>query len=478
MTAEEQALKGHVFVVHGKVNQVLHDAVVVPTDEFLTVEPHWRDLIETEQPPRPTTWAKGWGRHRDTRCWLVDVTDLYGVYDTVLDRLEGAVEDIARSEDLGDPRGRRALPLVAVPVLGIGKGGYDGQQGRVLTSLIARLTDLASTHQLDIALVAANSSVYHAAQNLRRKLDPPLPEFEARAKALGKRAKHGELALFLGAGISIPAGLPSWEDLIKDLAEEARLPHADLTELTPIDQAELIEHRAEAEAGSQRRVRFQQSVAKRTSKAAQPALLHALIAGLDIRQAATTNYDTLYEQAMEAAGHPVAAILPWASGSGADRWVLKLHGDREHPEQIVLTRRHMVRYDAANRPSAALLQSLFLTHHLLVIGASMTDDNVIRLAHEVQAYREDHHQEQSEFGTVLHPSNRGRSIRAQLWEGQLDWVHLPPRRRDGCLPGARNLPRSGRTPRLDHVGLVTRSTIRRPAGRGRPGPRASGPNAL
>ena len=83
----------------------------------------------------------------------------------------------------------------------------------------------------------------------------------------------------------------------------------------------------------------------------------------------------------------------------------------------------MVRYDAANRPSAALLQSLLLTKTLLVVGASMTDDNVIRLAHEVQDYRRVHQPDaDNTFGTVLDVSND--QLRAQLWEKQLDWVSL------------------------------------------------------
>jgi hypothetical protein len=90
---------------------------------------------------------------------------------------------------------------------------------------------------------------------------------------------------------------------------------------------------------------------------------------------------------------------------------------------IVLTRRHMVRYDASNRPSAAMLQSLFLTKHLLVVGASLTDDNVIRLAHEVQAYRDDHQGGGAgPFGTVLDVG--GGRVRARLWNKELEWLHL------------------------------------------------------
>jgi hypothetical protein len=84
----------------------------------------------------------------------------------------------------------------------------------------------------------------------------------------------------------------------------------------------------------------------------------------------------------------------------------------------------MVQYDAANRPSGAVLQSLLLTKRLLVVGTSMTDDNVIRMMHEVQAYREEHQGGRTEtFGTVLDAN--GDHVRSRLWDDQLDWVLLP-----------------------------------------------------
>jgi hypothetical protein len=68
---------------------------------------------------------------------------------------------------------------------------------------------------------------------------------------------------------------------------------------------------------------------------------------------------------------------------------------------------------------------MLLTSHLLVVGASLTDDNVLRLVHEVRDYLVstagnadfgDH------FGTVLtlHPE----PARCALWSGELDWVSL------------------------------------------------------
>ena len=221
--------------------------------------------------------------------------------------------------------------------------------------------------------------------------------------------------------MSIPAGLKSWRDLIGHLARVVpSITDQDLESLSATDQAELIE-RIDPEG-------FQVRVADLVRPATRPALLHVLLAGLDVSQVVTTNYDLLYERAVKASRRNIESVMPWSSALGAERWVLKLHGDINHADKdFVLTRRHMVRYDAANRPSGALLQSLLLTKHLLVVGASLTDDNVIRLAHEVQAYRDEHQQGSpaQPFGTVLDASPEGDRVRApRLWKGQLDWVHL------------------------------------------------------
>lgn len=127
---------------------------------------------------------------------------------------------------------------------------------------------------------------------------------------------------------------------------------------------------------------------------------------------------------MKAAGHTTDVVMPHQPAIGQRCWVLKMHGDVEHPDKIVLTRRHMVMYDAANRPSATLLQSILLTKHLVVTGASMTDPNVVRLTHEVDGYRQAHQDApHNAYGTALDVGPPSPS-QARLWKGQLDWVTL------------------------------------------------------
>jgi hypothetical protein len=66
---------------------------------------------------------------------------------------------------------------------------------------------------------------------------------------------------------------------------------------------------------------------------------------------------------------------------------------------------------------------MMLTRHLLIVGASLTDDNVLRLAHEVAEFRADHRSEQQPFGTVL--DVEASAARRQLWTGELNWLAMP-----------------------------------------------------
>ncbi|EKA62084.1 hypothetical protein B277_03490 [Janibacter hoylei PVAS-1] len=426
----------HLFVVHGRIEHLTHDVAIIPTDVDVTVEPHW-DAASPEADAKPARLNEGWARWGESSCWFVDVAS--GDVDAVLRRVRAALYDIAQThpwrvltpgslEAQGTPQGRRPLPLIAMPVLGIGQGGRGDQQGEVIEHLIRGLTETLKNLPFDIALVTPDPAVYAAAQHARVRAasDHPLA---GKAKDLASKARAGELALFLGAGVSIPAGLPTWHELIVQLGKSLDPGDREVLDgLDITDRAQLIQQLKPHG--------FQQSVADITSEVTRPSLVHTLLAGLDVANVVTTNYDALFESAMRAAGHAADVVLPHTSAIGQRRWVLKMHGDVDHPATIVLTRRHMVRYDAANRPSAALLQSLLLTKHLMVVGASMTDPNVLRLIHEVDAYRDEHGQARDgDYGTVLDagPTSPGQT---RLWEGQLDWVDLT---RQGIGSGPRTL---------------------------------------
>ncbi|WP_275586286.1 hypothetical protein [Geodermatophilus normandii] len=69
------------------------------------------------------------------------------------------------------------------------------------------------------------------------------------------------------------------------------------------------------------------------------------------------------------------------------------------------------------------MQATLLTKHLLVVGASLTDDNVIRLVHEVATLYEDHDRKRT-MGTLL--TLERQELTAKLWAPEFTTVPLGP----------------------------------------------------
>lgn len=82
------------------------------------------------------------------------------------------------------------------------------------------------------------------------------------------------------------------------------------------------------------------------------APIHALLQALPGVEAVTTNYDTLYERAVIAAGKSIS-VLPYQDTKGTtasrkSKWLLKMHGCVSRPQDIVLTREDYIRYKCVN----------------------------------------------------------------------------------------------------------------------------------
>lgn len=407
---------GHVFLAHSRIERVVHDAAIVPTDSEFSVRPYWEELIGAPlEEAKPAAWPVEFARSEaDAPVWFIDVGDVAGRGTKIL--TSRAVALLKAIMDTGLTRGRgRAKLRIAMPVLGIAGGGLGIQRGAVIAALIDALTGAAKRLDIDVILVTPTASVFSAAQHVRRQRAswPLSEELWGRARELAELARQGHLALFLGAGVSVPAGLPTWTRLIEELSAGTDLTAKELKALHVLDQAELL---------SLRLMDFGQRVSEVTSRAPRPSLAHALLAGLNCRETVTTNYDRLYEDAVEAGGRARPSVLPWQDSAPGRPWILKLHGDAEHPEDIVLTRRDFVGYDAHTRPAGSILQALLMTRHLLFVGASLNDDNVSRLAYEVRRFREKHHRT-DKVGSYLDVD--ALPTRRELWGEQLHWIDLP-----------------------------------------------------
>jgi hypothetical protein len=325
------------------------------------------------------------------------------------------------SGDLGTPRNERELPLLALPLVGAGKGGGAAQAGKIVLELLPALYGFTREHPIDVALVMRHPAQYTAAQAERSlRGDAAWPSeldkgLRAKVDELANRAFRQELVLFLGAGVSQSAGLPSWNTLLDNLADKDLAGTGDFKKLDALDKARVIQQRLPEDRSLGRMV-------AENLRSEHYALAHGLLAALPVKEVVTTNYDQLFESASEAIRQK-PDVLPYETVTGDRRWLLKLHGCVSRADEIVLTRQDYLRFDTRHAALAGLVQGLLITRHLLFVGFSLDDDNFHRIADSVRRAVQ-----RQPFGTAL--SVAGNPLLREVWSKDLDWIEF------GGLPGS------------------------------------------
>jgi hypothetical protein len=383
---------GHLFVIDGDLTLLDCDAVLVPTDQALQVEAPWAPMLGMDAAgrlphrlfpvgDRVMRWD---GQAKATRpiIWLGDIGTFGPSARWFVDGLEEFVEEAGRALRNA---GGTAVPRLAVPVVGTGRGGSGRDKGAVFRKIVPALRAAAAKHRVDVVLVCFGDKPYSAAQRARLALAPPMiwAELETTVERLAGYAQHDQLALFIGAGVSMGAGLPSWKDLISGLAGslgDESTPGGGLDDLDVRDQAELLLHWYR-----DRQKDLSQTVRERIGAFSRYSLAHGLLASMHARENVTTNYDRLFESAATSADRPLA-ILPRRPVHEIDqRWLLKLHGSVDDDGPIVLTRSDYLGLPARSGALFGILQAQLLTRHMLFVGYSLTDDTFHQVVHEVRA---------------------------------------------------------------------------------------------
>lgn len=198
--------------------------------------------------------------------------------------------------------------------------------------------------------------------------------------------KRGNVVLFVGAGLSMGAGLPGWKALIEPLADRIHLP--------PERRGDLLQSAQDYENACGRRALIGYVCEQTDTTRIRPTDNHRRLVQLGIQTWITTNYDDLLEQTLREAGQPYSKVvreqdLPYASAEQVT--LLKMHGDREQRDTIILTRHDYDTYFQRYGRVKDKLNALLAEKTFLFVGYSAGDPDFAQL-HAAIAYDLEGHQ--------------------------------------------------------------------------------------
>lgn len=187
-----------------------------------------------------------------------------------------------------------------------------------------------------------------------------------------KAIRQGNAALFAGAGLSRPSGFVDWKELLRPLAENVGLNIDCEHDLTAV--AQYIQN------NSGNRHAINNSILEAFGKDAELNDNVRILTRLPIKTYWTTNYDCLIEDGL-AEVHRKADVkieykqLPMTK-EDVDAVVYKMHGDADHPADVVLTKDDYEEYDKTHPFFRDFLQVDLISKSFLFIGFSFEDPNL------------------------------------------------------------------------------------------------------
>jgi hypothetical protein len=218
-------------------------------------------------------------------------------------------------------------------------------------------------------------------------------------KEFPKAVADDAAAIFVGAGVSIGAGYPSWKALLQDIGEELGVHSSDV-----LDLAALAQWSISRSAGKTRIL----TVIRNEVGVDKPVPIPLeVIARLPIRNIWTTNYDRLIERAFGAIGRPIDCIsatgdLAIRTRPGAAR-LYKMHGSVDRLDDIVISTDDYELYRSKRGAFLPLLQAQMTSFSMLFLGLSLTDPNI---RHVLSLIRESFHTAPPEHFAIVRPPHR------------------------------------------------------------------------
>jgi hypothetical protein len=200
---------------------------------------------------------------------------------------------------------------------------------------------------------------------------------------LVNRLEAGDVVPFIGAGLSVAGGFPTWEHHLRTQGRTAGIDPAHTEELLANGQYETVLEEIENLRGCDVFIQEIRDVFSRAGRITDTTLL---VTELFQDTLITTNYDRLLEQSFDTGAPNTFQVL---NGTAAlenqisDRVsIIKLHGDVRTPATCILSKgQYNLAYGCngvdMNLPLPKLLEYYYINSSLLFLGCSLNNDRTV-----------------------------------------------------------------------------------------------------
>lgn len=182
---------------------------------------------------------------------------------------------------------------------------------------------------------------------------------------------NGYATVFLGAGMSIDSGLPTWKQLMLPVAKAMKQEIDDIT-----DFYELAEQYIQVHG---QRTSLSNLLLEQVKLKFEPSDNHRIITRLPLKKIWTSNFDNLIEKAFEEKGKEVNVIsrdVDFTFSRYEQVKLYKIHGCiYKTPEDLVISRRDIEGYTSKYKQMQMAFESALSENTFLFLGFSFDDVN-------------------------------------------------------------------------------------------------------
>ncbi|CQR45868.1 hypothetical protein BN1058_00108 [Paraliobacillus sp. PM-2] len=198
-------------------------------------------------------------------------------------------------------------------------------------------------------------------------------------KAILKELKNNNLAVFAGAGLSRGSGFVDWKELLRDIADELEL---------DVDKEMDLVSVAQYHYNANGRQTINEAIIEEFQRTSEKNKNMDILSRLPINTYWTTNYDSIIEDTLSSVKKVTDVKISQSQMKNykpdRDAVVYKMHGDKEFPDETVITRDDYERYDSDRRMFTTQLKGELISKTFLFIGFSFEDPNLEQILSRIR----------------------------------------------------------------------------------------------